>query len=130
MEDKHIKGFKSAYIIPTVDFNVSSGICEISGESFLEETGKFYSPLLDWIKEYTSSIRKPITFIFKLSYFNTSTSKWILNILNVLKRFEDNGGEVTINWYYSEDDIDMQDDIEDYIIDTGLKINLYTFDNE
>jgi len=130
MEDKHIIGYKSSYIIPTVDFNVSTGICEISGESFLEETAKFYSPLLDWIKKYTYSVKKPITFIFKLTYFNTSTSKWILNILNAIKRFEENGGEVTINWYYREDDVDMQDDIEDYIIDTGLKINLFIFEND
>ncbi len=129
MEDIHIKGYKSSYIVPTVEFSVSTGICEISGESFLEETAKFYFPLLDWIKEFTYSVKKPITFIFKLVYFNTSTSKWILNILNALKRYEENGGEVIIKWYYNEDDIDMQDDIEDYIIDTGLKVDLYTFDN-
>jgi len=129
MEDINIEGYKGAYIIPTVDFSVNDGICQLSGESFLEETAKFYSPLLDWIKEYIYEIKKPITFNFKLTYFNTSTSKWILNILNVLKRYEENGGTVLVNWYYYEDDIDMQDDIEDYIIDTGLKINLHTFED-
>lgn len=128
MEDIHIKGYKGVYIIPSVNFTVATGSCEISGESFLEETAKFYSPLLDWIKEYIYKIKKPIEFSFKLTYFNTSTSKWILNIMNILKRYEENGGEVTVNWFYHEDDIDMQDDIEDYIIDTGLHINLYPFE--
>jgi hypothetical protein len=129
MEDIHIQGYKGAYIIPTVDFYANDGVCELSGESFLEETAKFYSPLLDWIKEFIYEVKKPITFNFKLTYFNTSTSKWILNILNVLKRYEENGGNVFVNWYYHEDDIDMQDDIEDYIIDTGLQINLHVFED-
>lgn len=130
MEDIHIKGYKGVYIIPTIDFFVQSGVCEISGESFLEETSKFYTPLLDWIKEYIVTRKKPITFNFKLTYFNTSTSKWILNILNVLKRYEENGGEVNVNWFYNEEDADMQDDIEDYIVDTGLNINLCPFDKK
>ncbi len=128
MEDIHIKNYKGVYIIPSVDFSITTGTCEISGESFLEETSKFYSPLLDWLKDYMANIKKPLTFNFKLTYFNTSTSKWILNILTLLKRYEENGGEVTVYWYYNEDDIDMQDDIQDYIIDTGVNIHLVPFE--
>lgn len=127
MEDIHIQGYKGVYIIPSVDFIAQTGLCEVSGESFLEETSKFYNPLMDWIKDYIYQKKKPITFNFKLSYFNTSTSKWILNILNVLKKYEENGGDVVVNWYIHEDDTDMRDDIEDYIIDTGIKINLLSY---
>jgi hypothetical protein len=41
-----------------------------------------------------------------------------------MKDYEDNEGEVIVNWHYDENDIDMEEDIEDYMIDTGLKINL------
>ena len=127
MENIYIKGEKGTYITPTVNFSQKNALCEISGESFLEETSKFYSPLIDWIKNYIRNINKPLTFNLKLTYFNTSTSKWILNILNTLKEFEQNKGSVTVNWYYLEDDIDMQDDIEDYQLDTGIKINKIIF---
>ena len=129
MENLNIKGEKGTYITPTINFSADTGICEIIGESFLEETSKFYSPIVDWIKNYINTINKEIIFSIKLTYFNTSTSKWILNILNTLKKHEIKGGKVTVNWFYYEDDIDMQDDIEDYHLDTGIKINKRTFTN-
>ena len=51
----------------------------------------------------------------------------LLDLLNVLKDYEDEGGEVTVNWHYDENDSDMQEDIEDYMIDTGLNINIIPF---
>ena len=127
MKDLYIKGEKGTYITPTVNFSLDSGLCEISGESFLEETSKFYSPLVDWIKNYITKFKKDIIFSLKLTYFNTSTSKWILNILNTLSEYERQDGKVIVNWYYYEDDIDMEDDIEDYHLDTGIQINKIIF---
>lgn len=127
MEDIHIEGSHDNYFIPTVHFNANTGICELSGESFLEDTVEFYKPLIEWLKKYTGEIKKPIAFIIKLTYFNTSTSRCILDILNILKDYEDDGGEVVVNWHYDENDGDMEEDIEDYVIDTGLDINLIPF---
>lgn len=129
MENLNIKGEKGTYITPTINFSADTGICEIIGESFLEETSKFYSPIVDWIKSFITTTNKEIIFSIKLTYFNTSTSKWILNILNTLKNHEIKGGKVTVNWYYYEDDIDMQDDIEDYHLDTAITINKKVFIN-
>ncbi len=128
MKDIYIQGSRDVYIVPTVKFLAKQGSCEISGESFLEETIKFYQPLFEWLREFTAEIRKPITFNVKLTYFNTSTSKCILTLLGILKKFEDDGGEVTVNWFYDEDDEDMKDDIEDYVVDSGMKINLIPLD--
>jgi hypothetical protein len=48
----------------------------------------------------------------KLEYFNTSSSKCILD---VFKKLETVGGtNMTINWYYEEDDEDMLEAGEDY----------------
>ncbi len=127
MEDLKIQGSHQNFFIPTVNFNAKTGICEISGESFLEDTVEFYRPLIEWLTEYTTELKRPIAFIIKLTYFNTSTSRCILDILNLLKEYEDEGGEVLVNWHYDENDADMEEDIEDYMIDTGLKINLIPF---
>ncbi|MBO4243575.1 MAG: SiaC family regulatory phosphoprotein [Bacteroidales bacterium] len=70
---------------------------------------------------------KRIELILQLKYFNTSTSKWILTILGVLKEFERNGGEVKVEWYYYKDDTDMRDDIKDYILGSNLKIDMKPF---
>ena len=127
MENLEIEGSHRNFFIPSVKFNAQTGICELSGESFLEDTVEFYKPVINWIDDYIEIVKSPIAFIIKLSYFNTSTSRSILDILNILKDYEEEGGEVVINWHFDENDIDMEEDIDDYIIDTGLDINKIPF---
>lgn len=127
MENLEIEGSHKNFFVPTVSFNAKTGICEISGESFLEDTVEFYRPLIDWIEEYINAVQGPLALIIKLTYFNTSTSRSILDILNLLRDYEEAGGEIVVNWHYDENDIDMEEDIDDYIIDTGLEINKIPF---
>ena len=128
MKDIHISGNKDCYIQPTVNFVEQSGVCEISGESFMEETGAFYQPLVEWVREYAKS-HDSIVFVFSLTYYNTSTSKWLLALLKELREMEKSGGSVSVTWYYTPDDIDMNDDIMDYMVDTGLQIKLTPFED-
>jgi hypothetical protein len=130
MENIVIQGYRKEYFIPSVNFNVETGICQLSGESYLEDTIEFYNPILDWLEEFMETTRRPITLVIKLTYFNTSSSRRILDILNLLKDYEDEGGVVYINWFYHDYDIDMLEDVEDYEIDTGLNINLIPFDSK
>jgi len=130
MENINIKGSHDIFFVPSVDFNAETGICAIAGESYLEETVNFYAPLLEWLEDYILLVEKPLTFNFKLTYFNTSSSRSILDILNILKDYEDNGGKVVVNWYYEKDDSDMEEEVEDFMIESELKINLMAFDEE
>lgn len=121
MENLYILGSNDSFFIPTVDFDVQTGVCTISGESFLENVIEFYEPLVEWLRRYGEEIKKPITLNFKLTYFNTSSSKSILDMLYVLRDYKDNGGEVTVNWYYQNPDI--IEEVEDFMIETELEIN-------
>ena len=123
MQNLEIKGSHGEYEVPTVLFNAETGICELEGESYLEKTAEFYDRLLAWLDEYISFVNKPITFNFRLTYFNTSSSKRILYLLLKLKEYEESGGEVNTNWYYNEDDTDMEEEIEDFRIISNLEIN-------
>ena len=114
MENILIKGKHGVNFIPTVDFNAGSGICELAGESYLEDTIEFYSPIFNWLKQYTVEIDKPITFNFRLRYFNTSSSKCILDVFKKLETIYKDENDVVINWYYEEDDEDMLEAGEDY----------------
>lgn len=130
MENLEISGKSDVYFIPEVLLNASNGVCEISGESYLEDTDEFYNQIIGWLEKYISEIKKGITFNFKLTYFNTSSSRSILNILRVLKKYEDESGQVIVNWYYPEDDDSIAEEAEDYMKDTGLKINMFSFEPE
>ncbi len=130
MENIKIEGKHGEYFIPTVDFNAETGICEICGESFLEDTREFYTKLNEWLKKYDEITTQKLTFNFKLTYFNTSSSRCILDLLNILKDMADNGKEVEVNWYYQQDDEDMQEEVEDFIYDSQVEINLFPFEND
>lgn len=124
MENIVIKEVQDAPYYPTVNFNQDNGICEISGESYMEETFKFYSPLLEWIKNYLEDKNKPLTLNFKLTYFNTNSSRLILDMLDIVKKNKEQGSKIIVNWFYDPADPDMIDEVEDFEMETGLDINL------
>jgi len=126
MENLEIKAKSGSHFKPSVKLDASTGVCEISGESYLEETSQFYEPIYNWLVEYTKT-KKPVTFNFRLSYVNTSSSKHILFILRLLKDYNDQGYKVETNWYIEKGDMDTEEDVEDYMIITGLKINIIHF---
>ena len=68
--------------------------------------------------------KKPLLFNFKLSYVNTSSSKHILFILRLLKKYSEDGNEVITNWFIEKGDMDTEEDVEDYMIITGLEIKI------
>jgi len=123
MENLKIIGEKNVFFIPTVNFSVETGICELDGESYLENTFAFYAPLLKWLEDYMIHVNKPLTFNFGLIYFNTSSSRSILDILNMLKQYEKQGGSVTVNWKIRDWDEDLKQEIEDFSIDSDLTIH-------
>lgn len=122
MENLFINNYPDLVYYPVVNFNYYSGVCEIVGESYMEETYKFYEPIIKWLNDYIRE-NKPIEFNFKLTYFNTSTSRFILEILDLLKSYQDKGGNVKVNWFYRHDDPDMLSEIKSFESETGLNIN-------
>jgi hypothetical protein len=123
MEDLHVNMNPETVYFPLINFNYETGMCELSGESYMEETYKFYGPIITWLQNYTAE-KKPITFNIKLTYFNTSSSRFILEILFILKKYKDEGGQMEINWHYKMDDPDILTEIKDFMDETGTKINV------
>ena len=50
----------------------------------------------------------------QLEYFNTSSSKCILDLFKKLEGIRATGNEVTVLWHYEADDEDMLEAGEDY----------------
>ena len=90
---------------PKIILDRTNGIFEISGRSLPEDTAEFYRPVLDWLGGYSASPNAKTSFAFKLEYFNTASSKLILDILSKLESIPG----TTVNWYFHEDDEDMEE---------------------
>jgi hypothetical protein len=99
---------------PSIKFFEEDGIVEIKGRSIPENSIEFYKPLVDWLEEYARNpLRKTLVNI-QLEYFNTSSSKCILDVFKKLEAIHKAKHDVVINWYYEEDDEDMLEAGEDY----------------
>lgn len=127
LEDLIIEGQKDTFFIPSIHFNSESGICTLEGESYLEDSIKFYSQLYDWLNNFIINVNNKITFNIKLTYFNTSSEKGIFDLLMLLKKYKEQGGEVEINWFHLKNDEDSIEEAQDFIYDTDLTINLITY---
>ncbi|MFH1321071.1 MAG: DUF1987 domain-containing protein [Bacteroidota bacterium] len=116
-------------IIPTVNFDPCSGKLELSGLSIHEDATSFYVPLLDWIAEYSLNPQKTTEINIKFKYFNTSTSKCILDILRELGKIHGTGSEVMVNWYYEEEDEDLLAIGEDYKSVVTIPFNMIKYED-
>ena len=99
---------------PTVNFDAATGIIEVKGRSIPENSIEFYRPLVEWLEEYSNEPQKLTTVNIPLEYFNTSSSKCILDVFKKLEAIKKARHDVVINWYYEEDDEDMLEAGEDY----------------
>ncbi len=97
-----------------LDPNPDNPKFEISGRSLPEDVVAFYEPILEWLDEYAKNPLPKTVFDFKLEYFNTASSKLILDILLKLEDMYDDGHDVLVRWHYPEDDEDMQEAGEEY----------------
>jgi len=101
---------------PTVEMNAETGVIEIKGRSIPENSIDFYRPVVEWLDKYAENPAEETVVNIQLEYFNTSSSKCILDVFKKLETVYKKNGEkgVVINWYYEEDDEDMLEAGEDY----------------
>jgi hypothetical protein len=99
---------------PTVILDKENNIFEISGRSLPEDVVVFYKPILEWLDEYKNDPLDKTVFNFKLEYFNTASSKLLLDVLLKLEDINNDGHEVLVKWHYPDDDEDMEEAGEEY----------------
>lgn len=109
---------------PTINFDATSGKLELRGRSIPENSVEFYKPLNEWIENYGATPAGETSVDVKLEYFNTSSSKCILDLFKKLEAISGDKTKVTVNWFFEEDDEDMEEAGQDYKAIIGLPFNI------
>ena len=104
---------------PEIIFSPDENIFSIRGNSAPEDGRAIYYPVIDWIRIFVNSIMdgkvkkysKDNAFVMQadLSYFNSSSAKFLFDIFNELKRLNTIDIPVIIKWLYDEDDLDQRE---------------------
>lgn len=101
-------------ITPNINFDAETGKLYLKGRSIPENALEFYQPVFEWLDEYLQTPNSKTVVHVQFDYFNTSSSKCILDVLKRVDKVDDAGHDVLIKWYYDENDEDMMEAGEDY----------------
>ena len=105
---------------PKVIFDPEKNLFEMEGNSRPENVRDFYYPIIDVLKEYfdgyvkDGKLDKSFKFNFKLDYFNSSSAKFISDIMVVVKTYSEKEVNIKIYWYFEDGDDDMKEVGEDF----------------
>ena len=108
---------------PEVHLDALTGTFLLARMSLPEDAVEFYSPVLAWFADYCKAPNPKTVLEMKLEYFNTASSKQLIQILLLLQSIKDKS-DITLNWYYKEIDEDMQGLGEEYSQIINLPFNL------
>ena len=91
----------------------------IRGNSAPEDVRALYYPVIEWIRIFVDDVldgeyknfnnENPVKLQIDLSYFNSSSAKFLFDILSEFKRLQLCGVPVSIEWHYEDADPDMRD---------------------
>ncbi|MFW6095961.1 MAG: DUF1987 domain-containing protein [Bacteroidota bacterium] len=109
---------------PGIDLDPNKQKFEFTGVSRPEDTYEFYEPILSWVENYVNNIlerfeqnrvsNETFVIVFDFKYMNSSSSKYIFQILSNFKKLFNKRLNVTIFWYYDDLDDQILEDGEDF----------------
>ncbi len=97
---------------PKIVFDPSNNVFLISGFSLPEDVSKFYTPVLEWLDNYSKNIDKgthQIHLTLRLIYYNSGSFKVIINILHKIAQLKKRGADLIIDWYFDKDDTHLKE---------------------
>jgi len=127
MKDLHIEASRNT---PEIIFSTSDNRFSICGNSAPEDVRSLYYPVIEWIDAFATEISatnpfntdSPFVFKIDLAYFNSSSAKFIYDMLLRLRDLKEKASlPVIIEWYYEEEDQDIYEAGSDMAELTGHK---------
>lgn len=114
---------KETHRTPKIIGSIQKGEISIVGRSLPEDAKEFFLPFRDWLLELFVSDTKEINVYLEIEYFNTATSKIIIDMLLSLEKLRVNKS-VSVIWAYDEDDLEMEETGHDFVSLLGDMVTL------
>lgn len=95
---------------PEISFDPSHGALAIRGKSYPENPSQFYEPILDTLKDYLEEPdNDAMTITLELYFLNSSSTKILMDLCDILEDAVREGKGIHINWVYEENDDDSME---------------------
>lgn len=107
---------------PEIILDPDANLFKIAGESRPENVPKFYAPVFKWFESYLAetSVEKDrqINLQFNYDYFNSTTAKVMLDLINSITDLSTNKLKLVVTWFY--------EGMDDDIFDSGKELERLT----
>ena len=91
---------------PKVVIDPSEGLFMLEGESYPEDIAGFFSPVRSALEQSFSEMKNGIKVVINLIYFNSSSARVLMEILDQLEEQASDAFPVSVDWHCDpEDDI-------------------------
>ncbi|MDR3672963.1 MAG: DUF1987 domain-containing protein [Holophaga sp.] len=100
---------------PEVDFRFQENRLALRGEAYPEDAAAFFGPLLKQLSTYCETLQgQELQVEFQLDYFNTSSAKALMNMIQIFENAVRSGAKVSLRWCFQKDDDVMREFGEDF----------------
>ncbi|MDM8525509.1 DUF1987 domain-containing protein [Desulfococcaceae bacterium HSG8] len=100
---------------PDIFFDCGNNLLEIRGKSYPSDISEYYAPVFSWIERYLGQLNdQHCTVKVNLVYFNSSTSKVLMDFFSLLEESVRKGRNISVNWIYDEEDEDNMEYGEEF----------------
>lgn len=112
---------------PALSFEAASNVLSIRGECYPENVEQVSNPLFTWLSDYFAQAHPDLllTVNIELTYFNSSSSKMLLDLFDHLEETAAQGKKIMVNWIYEADNDSAEEFGEEFKEDLeALSFNL------
>jgi len=101
---------------PAIAFDAETRQVRICGESYPENAAAFYAPVFAWLNAFIAGLEPAATVEIDLEilYLNSSSTKIMLNLLDLLEQAAQDGIQITVNWRYDPENESMLECGQDF----------------
>lgn len=110
MEQLNLKQTPST---PLICFDACRKTLYIAGESYPENSFDFYAPVLTWLKSSLQELTE-LTLEITITYMNSSSTKCVLDLLDILEEAFGRGVKTAIVWRYDRENPRSYELAEDF----------------
>jgi hypothetical protein len=107
---------------PRVEHDPQRGLLTLEGESYPENALAFYEPLFKRLR--SAEPGEALEVRVRLAYFNSSSSKCLMDLMELLGRRAERGERIRLEWRYDADDEDMREAGQEFAEDAAFDFEL------
>jgi len=111
---------------PQISLKTETGTLLIEGESYPEDVTGFYDPVFAVVRNHLASPDARLDVEIKLIYFNSSSARSLMELLDLMDSSAAAGATVSVKWFCDGDDDITREFAEDISADIEhISINIF-----